>query len=220
MNKITFFGASKDNKNNIDYTYKHWGPFVFLTKLDDEIILELLERGKQAKQSHNHKLAGHIKHQYRYEKESENWFFENVQSYFEAYRDGHCKFHGLPNLPIQLEPLNLWINFMKPGDFNPAHYHGGSYSFVIFLTMPENLTEEQKEHEGTGAPPGSLIFSYGEATRPRWVTNGMEHVPKVGDFVIFPSLLQHWVAPFKSKGERISISGNLNLLHNHGNTYF
>jgi hypothetical protein len=33
----------------------------------------------------------------------------------------------------------------------------------------------------------------------------------VGDIYIFPAMLQHWVVPFKSKIERISVSGNLEI---------
>ena len=39
------------------------------------------------------------------------------------------------------------------------------------------------------------------------------HLPSIGDFFIFPAGLPHWVYPFKTtEGERVSISGNINLI--------
>ena len=38
--------------------------------------------------------------------------------------------------------------------------------------------------------------------------------PEEGDMFIFPSHLEHWVYPFKSKVTRISISGNLGKKNN------
>ena len=37
----------------------------------------------------------------------------------------------------------------------------------------------------------------------------MSFFPEEGDMFIFPAWLKHWVAPFKSKCTRISVSGNV-----------
>ena len=43
--------------------------------------------------------------------------------------------------------------------------------------------------------------------------NTHAHLPSVGDMFIFPAQLPHWVYPFKTtEGERVSISGNINLI--------
>ena len=36
-------------------------------------------------------------------------------------------------------------------------------------------------------------------------------MPEVGDLVMFPAWLRHYVNDFKSEGERISVSGNITL---------
>ena len=53
------------------------------------------------------------------------------------------------------------------------------------------------------------MFEYTQQARPRYATTGMVVYPEPGDMYIFPALLQHWVAPFKSDCTRISDSGNV-----------
>jgi hypothetical protein len=102
---------------------------------------------------------------------------------------------------------------MQAGDFNPFHTHGGDYSFVLFVDVPKKLQKEQEEFEGTSTKPGMLAFEYTQQARPRWATTGTTIKPQPGDFFMFPALLQHWVAPFKSKITRISVSGNMRIEH-------
>jgi len=189
----------------------NWGPFVLKTKLPDYIIKELLIQGKKTKQNYNKSLAGHLKDQFLYPVNVQNWFYKEITPILQAYREGHCKYHGIENLNVELSFDDLWINYMKAGDFNPMHTHGGDYSFVIFLQMPDKLKQEMKDFEGTSAKPGMLMFEYTQQAKPRWATTGTAISPETGDMYIFPALLQHWVAPFKSKVERISISGNIRI---------
>ena len=198
---------------NIKYTYMNWGPFVLKTKLPDYIIKELLIQGKKAKQSYNRSLAGHLKDQFLYPVNVQNWFYKEITPILQAYREGHCKYHGIENLNVELSFDDLWVNYMKAGDFNPMHTHGGDYSFVIFLQIPEKLKQEMKDFEGTSAKPGMLMFEYTQQAKPRWATTGTAIIPETGDLYMFPALLQHWVVPFKSKGERISVSGNIRIIN-------
>jgi len=179
--------------------------------LPDYIIKELLIQGKKTKQSYNRSLAGHLNNQFLYSVEVQNWFYKEITPILQAYREGHCKYHGVENLNVELSFDDLWVNYMKAGDFNPMHTHGGDYSFVIFLQMPDKLKQEMKDFEGTSAKPGMLMFEYTQQAKPRWATTGTAISPETGDMYIFPALLQHWVAPFKSKVERISISGNIRI---------
>jgi len=196
---------------NIKYTYMNWGPFVLKTKIPEYIIKELLTQGKKAKQSYNKSLAGHLKDQFLYPVNVQNWFYKEITPILQAYREGHCKYHGIENLNVELSFDDLWVNYMKAGDFNPMHTHGGDYSFVIFLQVPDKLKQEMKDFEGTSAKPGMLMFEYTQQAKPRWATTGTAITPETGDFYMFPALLQHWVAPFKSKIERISVSGNIRI---------
>jgi len=199
---------------NVNYGHINWGPYVMRTQMPNYIIKKLLVEGKKAKQSYNYKLAGHLNHQFLYPTNIQKWFYDEIQPIFQAYREGHCKYHGIKQLNIELEADDLWVNFMKAGDFNPLHTHGGDYSFVLFLDVPKQLQKEQDKFEGTSAKPGSLLFEYGQQARPQWATTGVNiEETKTGDFFMFPALLQHWVAPFKSKVTRVSVSGNLRILN-------
>ena len=198
---------------DVKYRYLHWGPFVMKTKLPDYIVKKLKIEGKKAKESYNHQLAGHLDNQYKDPANVQKWFYEEIQPIVQAYRNGHCKFHGIEELTVELSADDLWVNYMKAGDFNPIHTHGGDYSFVLFLDIPKQLKKEQEEFEGTSAKPGSLMFEYTQQARPRYATSGTTIVPETGDFFMFPAMLQHWVCPFKSKVTRISVSGNLRIVN-------
>ena len=132
---------------NIDYESPHWGPFVMKTIVPEYIIKKLKAEGKKAKVSYNKSLAGHLDHQYLYPTKVQNWFYKEIHPIINAYRDGHCKYHGIENLPVELSFDDLWVNYMKSGDFNPAHTHGGDYSFVLFLDVPKQLKKEQLKRD-------------------------------------------------------------------------
>ena len=198
---------------NVNYGHINFGPYLFRTVLPNYIIKRLLKDGDDLRKedSYNHKLAGHLKNQFLFKKETQSWFYKEINPILNAYREGHCNYHGLDNLALELKYDDLWINYMKSGDFNPLHTHGGDYSFVLFLDVPKKLVKEQEDYEGTSAKPGSLVFEYTQQARPRWATTGSIVKPQSGDFYMFPAMLQHWVCPFKSKVTRVSVSGNLRI---------
>ena len=197
--------------NNIEYSYQNFGPFVMKTKMPKDVIERLLKDGKKLQTSYHKQLAGHVKGQYLYSPKTQEWFYNIFQPYFQKYREGHCKFHGIEEKSVAVDAQDLWVNFMKPGDFNPIHTHGGDYSFVLFLDIPYQIHMEQSKFEGTSASPGTLMFEYTQMARPRWATTGSAIRPNTGELYIFPALLRHWVAPFKSKCTRVSVSGNLQI---------
>ena len=55
--------------------------------------------------------------------------------------------------------------------------------------------------------PGAIEFKRGLA--PGFPPNSHSFFPKEGDLYIFPATLEHWVFPFQSDMERVSVSGNL-----------
>ena len=198
---------------NVKYGHVNFGPYLFRAVLPDYIIKRLLKDGNilREEDSYNHRLAGHLKNQFLFKKETQSWFYKEINPVLNAYREGHCNYHSLENRPMELKYDDLWINYMKSGDFNPLHTHGGDYSFVLFLDVPKKLVKEQEDYQGTSAKPGALMFEYTQQARPRWATTGSIIKPQTGDFYMFPAMLQHWVCPFKSKVTRISVSGNLRI---------
>jgi hypothetical protein len=104
--------------------------------------------------------------------------------------------------------MDLWVNYMKQHEYNPEHYHGGQMSWVIFCKTPD-LSKEQKLHEGTSPPPGSIVYHYGEPQHPKWADHTFTYQPQENYMWMFPAQLRHQVMPFHTDGTRISVSGNL-----------
>ena len=100
---------------------------------------------------------------------------------------------------------------MKSGESNPPHIHTNcQLSTVLYLQIPSGLKKENKEYKGKSAGPGSVVFTYGESRD--YVVDEKSFLPVKGDFFVFPYNLKHYVSPFKSKGERISVSANFKIL--------
>ena len=197
----------------LEYGNIPFGPYVMKTKVPEDIRKRLLKDGKKDLKSYHRNLAGHLHTQLKYNDKTTKWFYQESHFIWQAYREGWSKFTGLPNYDVELNAHDLWINYMKPGDFNPVHTHGGDYSFVIFLDVPKQILEEEKTFEGTSAKPGGLMFEFTQQAKPKWAITGQTIKPRTGDMLIFPALLQHWVVPFKSKCTRISVSGNLEIVN-------
>ena len=121
---------------NVKSTHINWGPYVMKTKVPDYIIKKLKTEGIKTKESYNHALAGHLDNQFLYPQNVQEWFYSEIHPIIQAYRVGHCKFHGIEELNVDLGADDLWVNYMEAGDFNPVHTHGGDYSFVLFLDVP------------------------------------------------------------------------------------
>ena len=206
----------------IQYTNIPFGPYVMVTTIPEDMRLRLLKDGKKDLRSYHKRLAGHLHTQLKYNQNTTEWFYKESAPIWQAYREGWSNWSGQKNEGCELNAHDLWVNFMKPGDFNPVHTHGGDYSFVIFLDIPKKLTEEQEAFEGTSAKPGSLMFEFTQQAKPKWAFTGHAHNPTTGQMIIFPALLQHWVVPFKSNCTRVSVSGNLEILNreNLSNEFF
>ena len=210
----------------INFSFINWGPYVHQSNVGLDIVERLLKDGDIVRKKgtlnlHNKHLAGQLKEQYVYNTPTLEWFYEEMSGHWQCYRKGHTDFHRLlevnpngetaPN--VQMSASSLWINYMKAGEFNPPHMHTGDLSFVLFLTAPEEIKIEAEKFKGTSSKPGDVVFMYGEQSHPKWSTNHCNHAPNVGDIIIFPANVSHWVCPFYSKDvERISVSGNLSYL--------
>ena len=201
----------------INHRYFLFGPVIGGVKCDDDLCKELLNRGRKTTKSHVQYLAGHLDKENVFDKNDRQWFVENFQDYFIPY---FKKLQDIsdPNFYYGIPPYkeiwlsNLWINFMKKGEFNPPHGHDGDFSFVLYLQVPKELEEENKKFKGQGTGPGIISFMYGEEQKGIRTAHGV--TPALNELWIFPAILKHTVPPFKSDVERISISGNWFIIDN------
>tara|TARA_Y100000015_G_scaffold18960_1_gene18392 strand:+ start:57 stop:620 length:564 start_codon:yes stop_codon:yes gene_type:complete len=102
---------------------------------------------------------------------------------------------------LDCEPI--WVNFSVAGDWQPVHSHDGDFSFVAFVDVPDGMYDESPA-------AGAIHFTYGEKLPGSRSVYGPIK-PEKGDVFIFPNWLNHYVYPFKSSGQRISVSGNISV---------
>jgi len=199
------------NISKLNHKYLHFGPVVAGTTVSSDHIKQLLERGAKATQDHAQQLAGHLEIQKKFTIEDHVWFSENFKHYFIPYfkklqdaRDPEFMYGVKSFNRILLH--ELWINYMKKNEYNPTHTHGGSFSIVLFLDVPDQIHQEVKNFKGTGIGPGGLTFSYGEEQKNIITAHAI--IPVTGELWMFPASMKHMVHPFRSDSTRISVSGN------------
>ena len=103
-----------------------------------------------------------------------------------------------------------WVVSQYAGEYNPWHHHSGDFSAVIFLKLPPNMHKEIEKDFKDHYPANGLIeFMFGENQGFR--SDNLKFKPEVGKLLMFPSWLKHFVYPFKSEGERRSMSFNAHM---------
>lgn len=188
--------------------YYHWGPYLHHAKLSQVQCGDILARGRKATIDHSRNLAGVIEKQFLFgehdRKHIESILQEELWNYVKEREIYHRERSNVASLRLD----EVWINIMRPGEFNPPHNHsGGDISFVLYLEIPDGLRQEYTGNRGNNAGPGTIEFYYGQPDS--WVTSGHVILPEQGDLLIFPAQLVHFVQPYTTPGERISVAGNV-----------
>jgi len=207
MDKTLPNPPKNNNQSSITYNLVHWGPILFKIKLQSQDLKECASLCSKKASPINETLAGVIKHEHYVSPSSYN---KIITPYLgNPFRQAYSHWYGMP-FTKHLTMTKAWVNFMVAGEFNPPHIHTHcEFSSVLFVKVPEQLKEERKKFEGTGGGPGAISFTYGESQAHS--LNHRSFFPEEGDLFIFPATLSHFVAPFLSKGERISMSANFKL---------
>ena len=119
------------------------------------------------------------------------------------------------NVDVELYIHDLWVNHQYKHEFNPYHFHGGMYSFVIWLKIPTDWKEQNKLPFLNGMNEDNKKASNFEFQYLDMFGNikhfGYRLDPNMeGRMLFFPARLQHTVYPFYNCDEaRISVAGNL-----------
>ncbi len=168
------------------------------------------------KQDYKDKLAGNISSSYALIDE-EGWFSRNtLLSAIEIYSK---EFYNLASdVPTsQSHPLYLnafWVNYQKQTEFNPLHDHNGIYSFVIWMKIPTEYSEQKKIPiaRSMGSSISNFSFEFVNILGKSEQYSYEMGSDREGVMLFFPSQLRHQVYPFYNCDEtRISISGNVSL---------
>jgi len=192
-------------------------------KLSEEIVDDLwtlINEAREKPEDMKPELAGNISSSIRLDNNSDlvNDFVGEI---LPACIKRHMQEYGSPyRLSMKEgETFNLeslWVNFQKQNEFNPPHDHAGVYSFVIWMQIPTSYEEQRKlpicAESNADNHISNFAFSYTNTLgRVSTFAYNMEKEAE-GYMVMFPSCLLHQVFPFyNDDGERISISGNINI---------
>lgn len=122
------------------------------------------------------------------------------------YIDSQCSLSQSRLDPYELSFVDMWVVSQREKDFNPVHRHGGRLSGIVYLKVPRQINRGRR-------PEGWLEFVYGRSKPETLDFNGNRTVlPAVGDLYLFPAWLQHLVYPFYGRGERRSLSFNIDMV--------
>ena len=194
-----------------DYVYPFWGPLLIRTKISKEHLQFLREAtgaAKERKRLANDTLAGHLEDEFHIPKDRIEQFNIHFKKYFDFYYSAYAGSWSSTKYekPLNFKCHDLWVNFQRPGEFNPLHFHESDLSFVIWTEIQQTLKDEFDNFRGSGMGPGAIQFSYGEYMD--FSNDGHIFLPQEGEMAIFPSKLKHLVHPFRSDCIRVSVAGN------------
>ncbi len=199
----------KKEKTKVEYQVLTWGPCVAKLKMTDEFFNVLTEEANASVKeelAYNHRLAGIIQKEYKFRdlNKVQPYISEIVRLYDMIWDNWRNSDKPSYNKYII---RSVWVNYQRQHEFNPPHDHSDDLSFVAYLKVPKEIKKEFDEYKGKSSGPGGISFIYGEGNRQ--AITYQAHFPKEKDLFIFPAWLKHYVAPFKSDVERVSVSGNI-----------
>ena len=186
-----------------------FGPKIGIIKIPKEIInqinkeFEKIVKNKNLskKSDYSKKLVGQVKQEIELSKSFINKYLkkfinENINKFLKK---------ALNKKSNKINIKNLWVVKQLKNDYNPIHFHNGDLSGVGYLKIPKNLTRGNKKLKTNG----TIDFIHGSKS---FLSNSIyNHIPKVGDLILFPNYLMHTAYPFKKDGERRSFSFNLEV---------
>ena len=220
------------------YQTTRWGPLLLQTKLDEDFVEDLLEKGLKSRHSGIKRLdarkylAGNIENEFLYE-DIEDWLIPKIKPYIEGYIEladqwtGNNSFkHLMKDDTIErvvkgkLDPkvkiviawhMNMaWINFQKKNEYNPPHNHPCDLSFIAYLQVPKEigLEHEALKDGAKGSWRPGNVY-FDYGEQLPFCVKSFGKYPQKGDLFLFPGWVMHHVHDFKSDVERISVSGNV-----------
>ena len=166
------------------------------------------------------RLAGCLSEEYSYDKaftEQEGAFVEAELTWLAAhYTEAAHKARKIKKTAVRqanqlIMQKPVWVNYMKSGEWNPAHNHTGKISCVTYLRVPKEIEEENEKEDHTkrsNTPSaGRIEFSFGNCGM-SFSSGGWIRTPKEKQIFFFPAQLSHMVYPFQADTERVSVSVN------------
>ena len=137
-------------------------------------------------------------------------FIKVLENVDKAFQTVYEKNNYIDEIKVAVE--SMWINVNRPKDYNKSHIHPEvHWAFVYYIKVQEksgDLVFEDPRIRRTMQTQAIFKKDYYNLSSAAIISL----TPQVGDLIIFPSYLEHFVEPNLSKEPRISISGNI-ILH-------
>ena len=211
-----------------------WSDVLMRTKLSDVVFEKMLEITDQVLQDPDRKnwgdnLAGQIQdeplipHQMMMDAKIGkdgtvfNWLMNMVGEYVKTcsmQQATSTDANKIKDVQWLTQMKSCWIISQWESEYNPIHIHTEcAISTVMYLKVPEYLPSTKPERDDDG----NIVFIGAAHAGSRLTRSLLKWKPKVGDFFVFPSHLQHTVYPFKTEGdeERRSVSFNADFISKH-----
>ena len=176
-------------------------PKKIINKINDEVDDVLNDKRKLKKSDYSNKLVGQVKQEIKL---NSNFIKKNLLKFISYNVKKYIK-KCIKKDVKKINLKNLWVVRQFKNEYNPIHFHSGNISGVGYLKIPKNLNFSKKKKKTNG----TIDFINGS----RMFLNKSiyNHVPKVGDLILFPNYLMHTAYPFVVDGERRSFSFNVEL---------
>ncbi len=172
-----------------------------INKINLEVDKITSKKHLNKKYDYSKKLVGQVKQEIYLPKSFVN---KNLKRIIEKSIKDFIK-KSVGKKPKKIKIKNFWVVRQFSNDYNPVHFHNGHISGVGYLKIPK-LTKKGEKKIKTH---GSIDFINGNKM---FLNESIfNHIPKVGDVLLFPNYLMHTVYPFLSKGERRSFSFNAEI---------
>ena len=200
--------------------FKPFGPPIgkfemeidLVNKINNYVDELIKDKEKTAKLDAGENLAGQVNQEISFEKSFCEKFItptliKNITAYIFAStkkKISKCSFR------------DIWVVRQYRDEYNPVHYHSGHISGVGYLKLPENFGKSVQKSK-IDNPNGKLEFIHG--SKMFLSESNIRITPKIGNFYMFPHYMMHNVYPFKSDGERRSISFNADIDEDIFNVY-
>ena len=189
---------------NIGYAIMD-APAIVIQEVRQE--LNLIMTRQKTPRPWNKELAGQIKGEFLME------FSAEARAKLGEIGNRFLKNYDPPGAHVEhdMKLLSSWINLQVKHEYNPVHNHDGKLSWVIWLDIPYELTDELKLYPNANCQDVSM-FSFVYTSTVGDIATHRLPIDKTweGRMCMFPSRMNHSVAPFyTSDGVRVSVAGNL-----------
>jgi hypothetical protein len=172
-----------------------------IKKINHEVDKISTNKSLASKLDYSKKLVGQVKQEISLPKSFIKKNLENIIS--KNIKEFINKSLGKKLKTVKIK--NFWVVRQFSNEYNPIHFHDGHISGVGYLKVPKFSTSKKKYLKTNG----TIDFINGSRM---FLSDSIHnHLPKVGDVLLFPNYLMHTVYPFSTKGERRSFYFNVEI---------